>query len=326
MTRFVFWIPRHRGNCSSFIARHRMLALPLVALALLLSIPIGAQAQVTVSDMGYYRVGTLNYFNQSFPGCVAFSTSCTAPNCADFGTTDGGLVNTSDLTVGDYVYIAGAADGEAYAFEAVAPDGSIWGKNTLTYTASNGCFAWSGNTSDWAMADPPNLGGGGFTMCTGGYMYVWSGPTLPCYANGSALAGGWTLEVFDSGSATSNTPVITHTFSLQHNANSQLGITSPIFEDPNQNNALVDNLLVDLAADQSYTATDTSCPAPVSAQGRETAACFSATTSSGNAITLDSQLNYSTSGGYGAIADPNGAFLSFITNSGDYYENHQYSS
>jgi hypothetical protein len=168
MFRSIHRSPRRRGRNFGFRRDISVLAHALVTFALFLSTPVGAQAQVTVFDNGYYRVGTLNYFEQSFPGCVGFSSCCTAPNCTDFGTADDGEVNTSDLTAGDYVYTSGAADGEAYTFEAVAPDRSIWGKNTLTYTASNGCFAWSGNTSDWAMADPPNLGGGGFTMCTNG--------------------------------------------------------------------------------------------------------------------------------------------------------------
>ena len=107
--------------------------------------------------------------------------------------------------------------------------------------------------------------------------------------------------------------IVSHTLNLKHNPNSELAITSPL----PQNGNLLDNALIDLAADQFFGATDTSCPAPTNAQGNPTAACFSAATNSGNSISWQLQLQYATSGGppYAQIYDPNGV-LTFSTASG----------
>lgn len=106
------------------------------------------------------------------------------------------------------------------------------------------------------------------------------------------MVGTWTLQVFDS--AQSGGPVITHTFNLQHNSSSQLGIISP-----------TDSQLIDLAEDEYFTATDATCPAPISHQepGNATAACFSAGTNTGNQISWTANLQYATSGGFGTIND-----------------------
>lgn len=253
-----------------------------------------AYAQAVISDMGYYRVDTLNYFLNHFPGNIPMSL-CDGTDCTHFGTTNGGQINTSAFTAGQYVYIQQAADGEAFTFQAIAPDGTIWGENTLTYTASNQCFTWSGNTSDRATEAPPILCGNscGSNPCVGPYVYAWSGPTLPCIWNGTALAGTWTLKLTDS--ANPGSP-LTHTFSLQHNQNSQLGIISPIPQSPQPP---LDNALVDLAADQNYSATDATCGPPVptnnDGSGYPSAACYSAVTLSGNSINWTTQLQYFTS-------------------------------
>ncbi len=54
----------------------------------------------------------------------------------------------------------------------------------------------------------------------------------------------------------------------------------------------------------------------MNAQGNPTAVCFSAGTNSGNSISWQLQFQYATSGDYGQIYDPNGAFLTFMTANG----------
>jgi hypothetical protein len=104
---------------------------------------------------------------------------------------------------------------------------------------------------------------------------------------------------------------VRHTFNLQHaNSTNQLAIISPI---PSN---YLDNALIDLADDQNWTATDAVCPAPVNVAGNPEAVCFSAETNTGNSISWQLQLQYTTSGGYAPIYDPNGAFLTFSTTNG----------
>jgi hypothetical protein len=203
------------------------------------------------------------------------------------------------------VFITNPLDQEVFTFQAVAPDGTIWGQNTLTYSASTQCFTWGGRTSDYAFS------GGGCNGSTN----AWSGPTLPCtldstiqdISNGDPLVGTWTLQLFDS--AQPGNPVITHTFNLQHNSSSQLGIISP-----------TDNQLIDLAQDKNFTATDQTCPAPTDGAGNATAACFSAGTSSSNPINWSATLSYNTSAGYGYYTD---TLPSFPTSNGQ-VQNEQY--
>src|SRR5579875_974863 len=282
-----------------------------------------AHASATIQDMGYYRVGTTLYYANSFPGCYAFSSCCTAPNCLVF-TTDGQSINTSDLTAGLDVIISSASDGEAFTFQAVAPDGSLWLNSTLTYTAATGCWSWTtGATKGYGLSlfeGPPSQGGSG--NCPGASVQVWSGPELPCFYNRTPLAGTWKLQLFDN--ANPGTPVLSHTFMLQHDSGSQFGITSPVFN-PNQNNAVVDNALIDLAEDQNFTATDSSCPAPVNGQGKPTSVCFSAETSNNVLVNWQLQLQYATSGGLAQIYDPNEAFLTFTTSSSS-SQNHIYTN
>jgi len=153
-----------------------------------------AHAQANITDGGYYRIGTTNYFGNSFPFC-GNSNCCSAPNCTYF-TTDGGAVNTSDFTAGQYVSISNASDQEVFTFQAVAPNGTIWGENTLTYSASTKCFTWGGPTSDYAWT----------SYGCNGSINAWSGPSVPCTwdstitntSDGDPLVGTWTLQVFDS--------------------------------------------------------------------------------------------------------------------------------
>lgn len=82
--------------------------------------------------------------------------------------------------------------------------------------------------------------------------------------------GSWSLSFYDG-----NTLLYTNLFSVSHNSNGLLGITSPTF-----------NQLVDLDdQSQNYTATP-----PVA---------FQAGTSTGNIMSWSGTLNYETSGGYG---------------------------
>ena len=72
-------------------------------------------AQGSIADEGYYRIGTSNYY-QYFPGC-SLPACCPGPDCTNFGTTNGGQINTSDYTAGQAVYIPPPYDGDAFTFK-----------------------------------------------------------------------------------------------------------------------------------------------------------------------------------------------------------------
>jgi hypothetical protein len=125
--------------------------------------------------------------------------------------------------------------------------------------------------------------------------------------------GQWSLELYDNG----NQVWTPDTFSIEHNPSSQLGISSPLDTSNPQGIQLVD-----LAEDQNYTATDSSCPAPLNAQGNPTAVCLSAGTNTGNPVSWTATLNYVTSGKIGNSTDPR----NFTTNSVTPVQNEVYQS
>jgi hypothetical protein len=160
-----------------------------------------------IGDGGYYRFETYTAFSQ-WDGTPQ---DCSAPGCQDLGTTNGGAVNTSDHDAIQEVDIANAQYGEQFTFQALAPDGSVFGQDTLTYDGADcgcdGCWNWDNQPE--------------FCAGSGGYVLAWAGPQVNFQPTGT-----WTLNLLDNGSE-----VIQHTFDLEHNANGPLGISSPA---PNQ--------------------------------------------------------------------------------------------
>lgn len=230
-------------------ARRRLVSWRLTAaLVLLLLASLEMEARAGIQDNGYWRfataktVTTVNYD----PGI------CTAPDCTDYGTVDGGEVNTSDYTVVQYVYIFAATDGEAFTFQELKPDGTVYSSSTVTYSASDGCFTWDA------------AAGGGSVCGTNGFENFWSGPYIDC----ALPTGTWTLQLYDNSNL-----AISHTFNLQHNPQSPLGISSP-----------AENQLFDI--DQNNFTATSLVP-------------YIAGTNTGNLISWAATLNYKTSGGYG---------------------------
>ena len=267
--------------------------------SLLLLLLSAAKAKATTTDDGYLVAPTSYGWNQ-MPASI---------NQSSYGISEviqfysnGVHAFTSDYAVADWVAITSPQNGEQWAWQAIKPDGTAWTLATLTYGSGNpGCFTWNDGTYE----------------CGSGAFNAWAGP------GACNEPGNWTLNVLDEG-----TQAATHGFSTSHAASSPdlpypnlLGISSPLdTSEPLLNPSEI--ALIDLAADQNYTATDATCPAPVSAQGMPTAVCFSASTSTSNSINWTTTLTYATSGGLGSISDPP---RNFSTTSGG-AQNEQYVS
>jgi hypothetical protein len=205
------------------------------------------------------------YFVEATQASYDQLAACNAPECTRY-FTDGATVYTTDYAVAQMVYIYGAQDGEMFTWQAIKPDNTVETLVTLTYNATSGCFEYA--TGKYCGPAPDGT--------------FWNGPSVQ-----DEQIGTWTLVFLDNGD-----PVITHQFSLTGPPLSWLTITSPA---PNQ--------LIDLAADQNWTATDPNCPSTPNTQNYVTAACFSATTDSGNPINWTVDLSYTTSGGLASIND-----------------------
>jgi hypothetical protein len=171
----------------------------LVASLLILSSYSTAHAQA-VSDEGYFRFATLAAVNQYVGG----GFPCNEPTCTAYGDSVGGAVYTSDYEAAQsiYVYTPNFPNGGSITWVAVKPNETQISLGTLTWSATTGCWTWSGNGSE----------------CCSNVPVTWVvGPTITCQQ-----AGPWGLQTWQDG-----TLLFSHTFSLEHGASGLLGITSP---------------------------------------------------------------------------------------------------
>jgi hypothetical protein len=218
----------------------------------------------TTEDNGFLLDATAAAWNQlpmceGVPGCTAL-------------TTDWATVYTTDYGVAQVVLILGAQDQETWTWQAIEPDETIEDLGSMTYYAAGSpacptCLADYGSPSCFVW-------GADYLCSPTSSAIAWGGP----YVQGQQT-GQWNLQVLDNENV-----AVSHSFILASPPLSWLEITSP---GPLQ--------LIDLAADQNWTATDPSCPSTPDISDYVTAACFSATASGGNPITWYVTLNYQTS-------------------------------
>ncbi len=215
-----------------------------------------------------------DFATENAEGAFFAGQGCQAINCSVLpapGSGVTGQVNSSDQSVAVEALISNLADGETISWQALEPDGTALLMYSLTWNSNLGCFVGS-DSQHW---------------CTGGNNIDFAEAVTTNICQCFHTIGTWTISLFDNGTLVSGSK---SAFSVAHNPQSPLAITSPT--PPNNWNAVT---LVDLAADQNYTATDAVCPSPVNAQGNETAACFAANTNTGNTISWSATLQYSTS-------------------------------
>jgi hypothetical protein len=220
-----------------------------------------AEAQSTLSA-GAFRFATETAFQGHFP-----TENCDPATCT-FIPSSGGPAYTSDWTLAYQWLMQFAQEGEVVSTSVVAADGTIVQAEILTYhTTSNepGYAEWVDQYGNILYSLP-------------GYSDKITGASLTCQPPGS-----WNFQLTDNGVVKYSTPI-----TLSHNSPLP-GITSPL-----DNTDLQDNpqeiALVDLAADQNFTATD--------------GVPFIASSNTGNPINWTATLTYSTSSGTGPISAP----------------------